>query len=404
MSIISIFSGTYCQADQVAQKVAETFGYKLIDDATLVADAAGRFHISESKLWRTINGKVSVFNKFTHERERCAADLKVVLADLLKTDGLVLHGFLTHFIPREISHVLKVCLIAETPFRVAKAVADKGITEAEAQKLVHKDNEAAYAWTDYLGHKVPWDADLYDILLPMDKLEVSGAVDLIVANAKKKVLQPTAQSLTAVDDFLLAAHVGVALAQVGHEVGVTAKDSHITLTIDKHVLLLSRLEDELKKIASGLSGVKSVETKVGPGFYQSDIYRKYDFEMPAKVLLVDDERDFAQTLSERLQMRDVGSAVVYDGAQALDLLQDDEPEVMVLDLNMPGMNGIEVLRQVKSQHPKVQVIILTGHGSKDDERVCLDLGAFAYLEKPVDIELLAKTMRQANQKAQECKE
>jgi DNA-binding response OmpR family regulator len=141
-----------------------------------------------------------------------------------------------------------------------------------------------------------------------------------------------------------------------------------------------------------------VETKVGPGFYQADIYRKYDFETPSKVLLVDDEREFVQTLSERLLMRDMGSAVAYDGESALDLIQEDEPEVMILDLRMPGIDGIEVLRRVKQTNPGIEVIILTGHGSEADRKTCLELGAFAYLQKPVDIDRLSETIRQANEK------
>ncbi len=62
---------------------------------------------------------------------------------------------------------------------------------------------------------------------------------------------------------------------------------------------------------------------------------------------MDDEREFVQTLSERLLMRDMGSAVAYDGESALNMIAEDEPEVMILDLKMPGIDGIEVLRRVK---------------------------------------------------------
>jgi two-component system response regulator CpxR len=177
----------------------------------------------------------------------------------------------------------------------------------------------------------------------------------------------------------------------------------VTLIINKHVLLLSRLEEELKSIATGVNGVKSVATKVGEGFYQADIYRKYDFQMPSKVLLVDDEREFVETLSERLMMRDVGSAVAYDGESALHLIREDEPEVMILDLKMPGIDGIEVLRRVKATRPEIEVIILTGHGTETDRQTCMALGAFAYLQKPVDIDLLGETLKKANEKIQKKK-
>ena len=72
---------------------------------------------------------------------------------------------------------------------------------------------------------------------------------------------------------------------------------------------------------------------------------------------------------------------------------------MILDLKMPGIDGIEVLRRVKKTNPNIEIIILTGHGTEKDKDICMALGAFAYLEKPVDIELLTKTLQAAYAKA-----
>jgi DNA-binding NtrC family response regulator len=123
-----------------------------------------------------------------------------------------------------------------------------------------------------------------------------------------------------------------------------------------------------------------------------------DLGRPSKILLVDDEHEFVHTLSERLQARNLDAAVVYDGEEALSFVASDEPEVMVLDLKMPGIDGIEVLRRVKQEHPAVEVIILTGHGSKKEEQEAKRLGAFAYLRKPVNIDVLTKTMTRAYHK------
>ena len=73
---------------------------------------------------------------------------------------------------------------------------------------------------------------------------------------------------------------------------------------------------------------------------------------------------------------------------------------MILDLKMPGIDGMEVLRQVKATQPDIEVIILTGHGNETDRETCMGLGAFAYLQKPVDIDVLSETMKQANEKIQ----
>jgi DNA-binding NtrC family response regulator len=99
-------------------------------------------------------------------------------------------------------------------------------------------------------------------------------------------------------------------------------------------------------------------------------------------------------------MRDMGSAVAYDGESALDMIKDEEPEVMILDLRMPGIDGIEVLRQVKASNPDIEVIVLTGHGTEKDKETCMALGAFAFLQKPVDIQVLSQTLMKANEKVQ----
>ncbi|MHC4208954.1 MAG: response regulator [Planctomycetota bacterium] len=107
-----------------------------------------------------------------------------------------------------------------------------------------------------------------------------------------------------------------------------------------------------------------------------------------KLLLVDDEAEFVETLQARLALRDLDARVARDGAEALSAVETEEPDVIVLDLKMPGIDGIEVLRRVKQAYPNVEVIILTGHGSKQDEETARSLGAFQYMQKPVDLDKL----------------
>lgn len=112
-------------------------------------------------------------------------------------------------------------------------------------------------------------------------------------------------------------------------------------------------------------------------------------------MLVDDEEDFVRTLSERLQMRDLKKNTAFDGEQALKIVSDKEPDIMILDLKMPGIDGMEVLRRVRNAYPNIQVIIQTGHGNDLDEAEARQLGVFDYLKKPVDIELLVERIKAA---------
>jgi CheY-like chemotaxis protein len=405
MSTITIFSGTFCKEDAVIQKVQDHTGYRLITDKDLVAEASRPSGMSEGKIMRAFFAKASVFNKFTHEKERSIAHIRYALAESLLSDNLIVAGFTGHLIPRKISHVLRICLIADMKFRISVAVKENGFTEKEAVRQIHRQDEDRSVWVNTItGSSDPWDPSLYDMVIPTDKIEIEGAPSLVMEYLEKDILKTTDESQKLAQDFLLGASVGVALAKEGHDVDVSAKDGSVTLTINKHVLMFSRLEDELKSIAKKVPGVKAVETKVGKDYYKADIYRKFDFETPSKVLLVDDEREFVQTLSERLLLRDMGSAMAYDGESALRLVKEDEPEVMILDLKMPGIDGIEVLRRVKETNPEIEVIILTGHGSEADREICMKLGAFAYLQKPVDIDLLSETLKKANEKIRQKKE
>lgn len=114
-----------------------------------------------------------------------------------------------------------------------------------------------------------------------------------------------------------------------------------------------------------------------------------------KILLVDDEEEFVKSLAERIKMRQLGPDIALNGEEALQIVEDEVPDVMVLDLKMPGIDGMEVLRRVKKAYPEVQVIILTGHGSEKDEKEARRLGAFDYLQKPADIDNLVKYIKRA---------
>jgi len=116
-----------------------------------------------------------------------------------------------------------------------------------------------------------------------------------------------------------------------------------------------------------------------------------------KVLVVDDEVAFANTLAQRLKMRDMEVGTAYDGEQALSKLREKTPDVIILDLKMPGMHGMDVLKEIKRGYPHIQVILLTGHGTDRDEEEARRLGGFDFLNKPADIDHLERKIRKAFQ-------
>ncbi|RJR34787.1 MAG: response regulator [Desulfobacteraceae bacterium] len=126
----------------------------------------------------------------------------------------------------------------------------------------------------------------------------------------------------------------------------------------------------------------------------------------ANVLLVDDEVPFVEAMTRRLVKRELDVVAAYSGTEALKEL-DKRPsiEVVILDVKMPEMDGIDTLREIKRKHPLVEVIMLTGHATIESAIEGMKLGAFDYLMKPSDMDLLLVKVQQAasRKRAQEDK-
>ncbi len=118
-----------------------------------------------------------------------------------------------------------------------------------------------------------------------------------------------------------------------------------------------------------------------------------------KLLFVDDEKAFLETITKRLEKRDLNVASVYSGKDALaELKTNSSIEVVILDVKMPGMDGIETLMEIKKSFPLVEVIMLTGHATVETAIDGMKLGAFDYLMKPCDIDVLVSKVTQAAEK------
>lgn len=117
--------------------------------------------------------------------------------------------------------------------------------------------------------------------------------------------------------------------------------------------------------------------------------------MKPKVLLVDDEKEFIDTLSERMRTRDLDVSTATSAAEALAMTSEANFDAIVLDLMMPGMDGIQTLKAIKASHPELQVILLTGHGSLEKGIEAMKLGAMDFLEKPADIDALTEKIKAA---------
>jgi DNA-binding NtrC family response regulator len=121
-------------------------------------------------------------------------------------------------------------------------------------------------------------------------------------------------------------------------------------------------------------------------------------ELEAKVLLVDDEQDFLETLSNRLEMRGLKVSAVTSGEQAISEAKQQDYDAIVVDLSMPGIDGLETLKRIKADNPNAEIIMLTGHGSIQSGVEAMKLGAGDFLQKPVELSELMEKIGEAKGK------
>jgi CheY-like chemotaxis protein len=402
MAVVMMDAGVFCRGREVADAVRERLGAGELTDDELFHEAAERSGVSADRFEKMIYGPRSLLDGLRRDQSRLIAHLRSALAAAIEGGPAVYLGGAVHLVPPSLTHVLKVCLGGTQDYRVERGIAE-GLSKRDAQRRMTKDDELRAEWTGALHDRGPWEKSLYDVFIAMQDTSVDEAVELIVTQSELPALSVTPSVQQAIADFRIAAAVGVELAEAGHDVDVTCRDGDVAILIKHHTMFLDRHERELAELARGVEGVRSATARPGPNYREPGISFDMDLGVPSKVLLVDDEREFVQALSERLETRQMRPAIAYDGEQALAMVADEEPEVMVLDLKMPGIDGMEVLRRVKRTNPATEVIILTGHGSDKEEVLAAELGAFAYLRKPVDIEVLTETMKAAYRKVEEAR-
>ena len=397
MSSIALFPCVPTLESGIIGELSSTLTLKVYTDENLLKETAEKFGGNPERLRKMMFSKTSVFNQFTLEREKSINMFRLLLAEKLSSDEEYLfYGFLTSLIPFKITEVLRVLIVDKKERRIERSM-EEGLSKKEAQKSVRGHDVSAYSWTDFLFQKEAYDSTLYDLVVPVENLNHRQITKEVLGYFHKTSVLRTTESQKAVQDMKLVAQAEQLLLNNGHKAEVRADDGKITLVIQNSALNFSGLKRDLTELVQQLPEVKEVSVE-SRKTYVDNVYRQQKFELPSKVLFVDDEREFVQTVSQRLISRDVGTYGVYDGKEALELIAEDQPEVMVLDLKMPGLHGVEVLRKTKELAPEIEVIILTGHGTTKDMDECMQLGAFAYMNKPVNIEELSATIKAANDK------
>jgi cytidylate kinase len=257
MSIITISRGSYSRGENVATKVAAKLGYKCIGREVLL-EASKEFNIPEVKLVRAIHDAPSILERLTFGREKYIAYIQSAILKNLRKDNVVYHGLAGHFFVKDISHVLKVRIIADMDDRVQREMERESISRKEALRILKTDDAERRKWSKHLYGIDTWDPSLYDVVLHIRKLTVDDAVDIIAGVAGRKQFQATPESQQAIEDLALSAEVKALLVGLKLDVEVSAQKGIVYVKTSVAETEDPALIRNLERVAKGVSGVKEV--------------------------------------------------------------------------------------------------------------------------------------------------
>ena len=263
MPIITISRGSYSKGKEVAEKVAKKLGYECIARDAILG-ASKEFNIPEIKLIRAIHDAPSILDRFNYTKEKYLAYLHVAMLEHFLRDNVVYHGLAGHFFIKNISHVLKIRIIADMEDRVKNEMEREGISRREAVRILTNDDKERRKWCKFIYGIDKWDPSLYDLVVHIKKLTTDDAADIICHTVRLEQFQATPESQKAVEGLLLNARVKLALVKVKPDAEVFTEDGTIVIRA-----ITSRFEDEklvhkIEEIAKSVPGVRNIRVDLVP--------------------------------------------------------------------------------------------------------------------------------------------
>jgi cytidylate kinase len=210
MPVISISRGCSSHGKEIAERVAEMLGYQCVSREILIK-ASWFFGVPETQLLKSLHDAPTILDRITRRRERDLSYIQAALLEHVKVDNVVYHGHAGHFLLPEISHVLKVRVIAQLRDRIALTQRRLQTSEDGALAFIQSEDGHRSAWTRHLYKTDISNPGLYDIVLNLGRLKIQDACEIICAAARSDAYRTSPESKRAMKDLALTSHVKAAL-------------------------------------------------------------------------------------------------------------------------------------------------------------------------------------------------
>jgi cytidylate kinase len=210
MAVITISRGCFSHGKEVAEKVAQILNYECVS-LEILMEASQFFHVPERTLLEAIHDAPGILEKITHAREKFLTYIRAALLKHVEQDNVVYHGYAGHVLIPDISHVLKVRVIAEMEDRIAFLQERRNISRDEAVEFIEKEDKHRAEWNRYICKADISDPRLYDMVLNVGRLKVQDACEIICTAARSDAYRSTPESRNAIKDLAVSSHVKAAL-------------------------------------------------------------------------------------------------------------------------------------------------------------------------------------------------
>jgi cytidylate kinase len=242
----------------VAEKVADQLGYDVVS-RDLLLSASERFHVPEIRLVRAIHDAPGILSRLRHSKQSYLAFIQAALTERVSHDNVVYHGLAGHLLLWQIPGVLKVRITADLETRVANEVEREGISAQEAREIILEDDHQRRKWTQSLHGFDPWDSNLYDLVIRIDRLTVDDAVDFICRTAKREGFRTNDKLLQTMKDLALASRIKTYLVEDFPAVGVKSEYGNVIIYTKDKGHVGTALQKRLEAIRKADSDIYNLE-------------------------------------------------------------------------------------------------------------------------------------------------